>query len=274
MQGVLSLSKRDFSSGEADRTLWIDGTTPVFTSYYNSLPPVSYTYDDDSGNPVTVSVPRTQTAFETTLPMGSTAAKLILDLNKNLVAWVGYDQTGAFRVEPSQDDITDADKPILWAFDPQNSNLLGYTEAAKNAEVYNDIIVAGQGMDDTPVYGRATNYDPLSDTNANIIGLRTLKEDSADYWNSDQCISLAKWKLKRQSILQKSVSIESSQMFHLMENRLITVKRTDKEGSPVERHLIQSFSIPIGETGKMTINAASVNDYDIFATTSSINPVS
>ena len=49
-------------------------------------------------------------------------------------------------------------------------------------------------------------------------------------------------------------------MFHITENGLITIKRTDKIGSPKERHLIQSFSRPIGQTGNMTIEAISVKD--------------
>ena len=266
MQGVLRLSKKDFSKSVTDKSLWLDPVPPVFTAFYNDLPNVEYEYKGEI-----LSFPRTNTGFEVTNQMGETAATLLLSLNDNLVSWIGYDPTGTLRVEPSQDDVLDGDKAILWSFSPQNSNFLGMTESAKNTEVYNDIIISGEGMDDYPVYGRATNYDPLSDTNVNLIGLKTYKESGANYYNVQQCIDLASWKLKRQSILQKSVSIQSSQMFHLMENRLVTVQRTDKKGAPIERHLIQSFSLPLGETGSMTINATSVNDYQIATTTSSIN---
>ena len=50
-------------------------------------------------------------------------------------------------------------------------------------------------------------------------------------------------------------------MFHLQENNLVTVLRSDKQGSPIERHLIQSFSIPLSQTGQMSITATSVTDY-------------
>ena len=68
-------------------------------------------------------------------------------------------------------------------------------------------------------------------------------------------------------ILQKSVTINCAPMFHLVENGIVAVKRTDKEGSPVERHLIQSFTIPIAETGTMSINCTSVNDIPTFDVT-------
>lgn len=41
----------------------------------------------------------------------------------------------------------------------------------------------------------------------------------------------------------------------------------DKPGAPTEHHLIQGFSILIGQTGNMTINAVSVNDFPIAAMT-------
>ena len=52
-------------------------------------------------------------------------------------------------------------------------------------------------------------------------------------------------------------------MFHLQENQLVTVRRLDKPGYPTERHLINGFTIPIGETGKMTIQATSVQEFPI-----------
>ena len=50
-------------------------------------------------------------------------------------------------------------------------------------------------------------------------------------------------------------------MYHLDVNNLVTIIRTDKPGSPVERHLIQGFSRPLASTGSMTISCVSVNDF-------------
>jgi hypothetical protein len=44
---------------------------------------------------------------------------------------------------------------------------------------------------------------------------------------------------------------------------LVVIRRLDKAGSPFERHLINGFSIPLGQTGEMTINATSVSDFPI-----------
>jgi hypothetical protein len=204
-----------------------------------------------------------------TVTASNTFSELLLELNTIIAGLIGYDQTGALRVEPSQDSVSDSDKPILWYFTPENSQLLSVSESVNTSSIYNDVLIIGEGMSGYEVYGRATNYDPASDINVNLIGRRIYKENKAEYWNADQCVDLAEYYLKQMTVQNKSITIQCPQMFHLMENRLISVKRTDKPGSPVERHLIQSFSIPIGETGAMSINATSVCDKPLMTTTSS-----
>ena len=265
MSGVLSLSKYTLAA-TSDKTAMIDGTTPIYTPYYNDK---TYLASESDGS-ITEDIPMTSVPYTITESGGGTFASLLLSLNDVIVGMIGYDETGALRVEPSQDDVNDADKAVIWEFTPENSGFLGITETVKNTDVYNDVIVIGEGLTGHQVYGRATNYDAASDTNVNLIGKKTYREERAEYFNAKQCISLASWQLKRKTILQKSVSISSPQMFHLVENRLVSVKRTDKVGAPTEKHLIQSFSLPIGQTGAMSINCTSVNDYPVITTESSI----
>lgn len=261
MRGLLQRSKYDLEK-TTDSLKMIDNVTPVFTNYYDNK---KYQIKQGDGSvyvdPSITEIGMTDLPYDITENLGGTIANLMLALNQTFVGQCGYDCTGAFRVEPSQEDIDDSDKPILWTFSPKNSNLVGVTETLKNAETYNDVLITGESISGGEVWGRAKNFDPSSDTNINLIGIKTFTENKAEYWNAKQCSDLAKWYLKRKTVLQKSVTIECSQMFHLIENRLVTIKRTDKKGSPVERHLINSFSIPIGETGSMTINATSVNDF-------------
>lgn len=246
---IVSLLAEDKGNGVP-----VDRITPIFTEYYNDktqelpdgtvvsvvLSPYTLTVDSDSG----------------------TIADVVLGLAAMLNAWVGYDNTGALRVEPSQDDINDADKPILWTFTQNEAQLLGLTYTAKNTEVYNDYIVVGEQIDgNVQPAGRAQNLDPTSDTNINLIGRKTVRESKSDYATATQCRDYAAWKLKRSTVLQKSVSISCTQMFHLEENALVEVVRGDKKGSPTERHLIQGFTIPIAGDQPMTIECTSVADF-------------
>lgn len=234
----------------------VDNIQPLFTNYYNSqtttLPDGSvisdllmpYTYRCDSDN--------------------GTYADIILEMNKILAGWIGYDPTGRLRLDPSQDDILDVSKPILWTFTPTEQQFLGATYTVKNQDVYNDIIIKGESLTEYGnVAGRASNYDPASDTNINLIGMKTYREAASGYYSRRQCEDLAVFKLKRQTVLQKSVSISSSQLFHIQENQLVTILRPDKPGMPMERHLITGFTRPIGQTGQMTIQATSVQDFPI-----------
>lgn len=262
MASLLRFSKYDLAvDTTTDITRRIDNVIPVFTTYYNGK-----TYPlHNGGTAVMTNVP-----YDITTQAGGTIADMMLELNSILAGWIGYDVTGALRVDASQDDIDDSNKPILWNFTPQNSQLLGLSETTQNGAVCNEVIIAGEGFENYEIYGIASNYDPKSDTNIRIIGRRPYREAKASYWNAQQCVDLAEFYLKRKTVLQKSITLECAQMFHLVENSLVTVKRTDKAGSPTEKHLIQSFSLPLGEKGSMSINCVSVNDYPVISTTSSL----
>lgn len=234
----------------------VDSSAPIFTSFYNGK---TTTLPDGS------TVPLTNTPYTYRCDSeNGTYADIILEMNTMLAGWIGYDSFGQLRLSPSQDDILDQTKPIQWEFTPKNSTFLGATYSIKNSEVYNDIIIIGESLSEYgQTAGRATNYDPRSDTNANLIGLKTKRYAQSGYYTQDICESMAVFKLKRQSVLKKSVTIESTQMFHLQENNLVTIQRTDKPGNPVERHLIMGYSIPIAQTGNMSLDCCSVQDWPV-----------
>lgn len=247
-QPITALLSEDKGNG-----IPVDRVSPVYTDYYNGK---------------TQQLPDGTTVFVTDSPYtlrvdsdSGTIADVVLGLTGMLNAWVGYDNTGALRVDPSQDDLLDTAKPVAWQFKFEDFSFLGATYTIKNTEVYNDYTVVGEQLDDyTQPYGRATNTNPQSDTNVQTIGRKTIRENRAGFATNQQCQDLADWMLKRSSILQKSISISCSQILHINENELVEIVRTDKPGSPVERHLIMGFSRPLNGTEQMTIDAVSVND--------------
>lgn len=259
MRSVLRLSRKDFSNG-APLSECIDPVAPIFTTWYDGR-----TYTIADGNTAAM----TNVPYDMSFDTGSAFGDILLELAEVVAAWIGYDCTGALRVDASQDDINDSEKPVLWRFSPANSQLLGVSESVKNAEIYNDVLIVGEGLNDGEVWGRAVNVDPKSDTNVNLIGRRTFYEAKSNYWNATQCADLAGFYLKRKTVLQKAVTLRCSQMFHLQENNLVSVVRTDKQGSPEEKHLIQTISLPLGESDEMTLSCVSVNDLPDLLTTSS-----
>lgn len=249
MASILKLGKYD-AGNNSDYP--IDEVTPLFTNYYNGK---TQTLTD--GTVVNL----IDAPYDFISDASGTYADVLLGLAEMLAAWIGYNANGRLVVDASQDDIDDADKPTLWDYSTDEKQLLGIDYTHKNTEVYNDIIVVGAtGDDNVTPRGRAQDTEPTSSTCISRVGLKTKRIEMSNYYSDDICQSYADWMLKRYSVLQKSVTITSTQMFHIYENALITLKRTDKEGSPKERHLIQSFSRPIGQTGDMTIEAVSVKD--------------
>lgn len=234
----------------------VDAVTPIFTTYYDNK---TQTLPDGS----TASLVKSPYTLRVDSDDG-TYADVILGLSEMVNGLVGYDQTGALRIDPSQDDVLDTQKPVLWRFSTQEAQLLGATYTVKNTEVYNDYIVLGEQTSEyAQAAGRAQNLDPSSDTNVYLIGRKTFRETATGYYTETQCKDLAEWKLKRTAVLQKAVSISCTQMFHIVENNLVEITRTDKPGSPTERHLIQGFTRPLTSTGEMTISAVSVADFPI-----------
>ena len=230
-----------------------DRETPVFTEYYNGksqlLPdgttanvtdaPYDMTIDNDNG----------------------TVAEVILGLTDMLVADVGYDATGRLCVSPSQNDLLDSDKPIAWRFSLDEAQVTQLAYESKISDVRNDYIVVGMMADDnTQPAARVQNLDPMSDTNINLIGRRTERVSKPEFATQRICEDYAAWMLKRAAVLHKAVTVTCNQIFHLAVNELIEIVRTDRNDE-VERHLVQSFSIPLSSTQPMTITATSVHDF-------------
>lgn len=232
----------------------IDNVTPTFTDYYNSRITVNSSGQVRFNN---------QTPNEIRIEFGKTFADILLELNSLIAGWIGYDNTGTLNILPSENDIADQTKPIMWDYSTASKTFLGLTETSNIGDVYNEVTIIGESIDsDTSPVGRAINNDPNSDTSVGNIGLHSREPERASgYYTQQQCEALAAFRLKRSTVLQKSVTITSTQMFHLQENSLVTVQRTDKQGAPTERHLIQSFSLPIAQNRAMTITATSVTDY-------------
>lgn len=257
MASILLLDRYTMENNGANP---VDPVAPLFTDYYNGK---TQTLTDGT----VVSLITAPHDFISN--SAGTLAEVILGLNEMIAGDIGYNQVGRLVVNPSQDDILDTDKPILWEFTQDDKTLLGLTYSPKPTDVYNDVIVAGATSDTnaTPV-GRAQNTDPSSDTCISRIGLKTKRIEMSNYYSDQMCQDYADWQLKRMSVLSKQVTVSCTQMFHISENDLITVERADKPGSPVERHLITGFSRPISQTGAMTINCVSVNDIPLTLTES------
>ena len=228
----------------------VDPIMPNLSSYY-----LTKTYKDGETTYNAIDTP-----YEIRMEYGKTYADILLEFATILGAYIYYDVDGRLTIEPTQDDIVDSSKPILWTFTPNEQEFLSEDSSHDFGTFYNDIIVIGYTTNGKQAIGRAQNKNTVSPTSIPIVGIKTYPPyEDATYYTDEQCNELAEYYLKRQTIKQRSVQISSAPMFHLRENRLIECVRPytmEKEAL-----LISGYDLPIGTTGTMSITATSVNEF-------------
>jgi hypothetical protein len=234
----------------------IDNVLPALSSYYKNK---TVTIVNASGTSTTI--PILNAPYTIRIDADQSFADVILEIATMLVASVGYDHKGRFKLESTQTDIIDSTKPVLWEFKLTDGEFLGDTTTAMMAEVFNDIKVVGAIVNGLQATGRATNRNPASNNCVQRIGLKTLSLTNSKFYANQQCQELANYELKKRTILQNSIAFRSSQIFHLHENQLITLLRPDISATPTP-YLINGFTLPIGAMGEMSISATSVNQFN------------
>lgn len=201
-----------------------------------------------------------QCPYTATVERGQSYADVLLEYATILCANVYYDVDGRFVLEPvidTADDITDTNKEILWDYTVDEKTFLGLSQTYNFDKVYNDFIVLGNIVNGYQFKGRVQNRNLLSDTCVQAIGLKT-KEPYEDnqYTSDEQCIELAKYYAKTDTIIQKSATIPSVTLYHLDVDKLVTVSTPNNKMSK-ELFLITGFSL--SSSGTMSLNVSSVN---------------
>ena len=248
IRNLLKLSRyqNNFDSTK-DKSEMIDPLSPLLSPYYINK-------KDDGGNEVLLC------PYTAIVERGKTFADILLEYATILCANIYYDVNGRLVLEPmidSADDITDTNKEILWHYTVDEKTFLGLTQTYNFDKIHNDFIVLGNIMNGYQFKGRVQNKNPMSNTCVQKIGLRT-KEPIEDnqYVSDEQCIELAKYHAKTDTIMQKSGDISSITLYHLDVNKLVSIS-TPNNNMSKELFLITGFSL--SASGTMTLNVTSVN---------------
>lgn len=252
----LSRYKSDYSHTDILDEM-IDPIPPLLSSYYMTKTTVVNGFDKSV----------LECPYTATVERGGTFADVILEYATILCAHVYYDVNGRFVLEPmidTADDITDTNKEILWNYTVDEKTFLGLTQTFNFDKVYNDFIVLGNITNGYQFKGRVQNRNPMSNTCVQRIGLKSKPpyEDN-QYVSNQQCVELAKYYAKTDTILQKSGTINSITLYHLDVNKLVTVS-TPNNNMSKELFLISGFTL--STSGSMNINITSVNILRDFST--------
>ena len=251
---VTELLKLDRGNGRL-----LDDLPPILDSSYLTK---NTTVTDSSGNNSSVSVLSAPYTLRTEAE--NSYADVLLGINTMLVSTCGYDTMGylCFRSANTDKDDTSS-RPIAWEFTLTEREFYGATTTYNINEMCNDVRIIGAVSNGVQVSGRATNRNPASDCCVARVGYNTFTETQSKYYTCEQCNELAKYYLRRKTMVQKQVSFTSTPLYHLHEGDLVTILRPEVSGEP-EPYLVTGFTLPLGGTGAMTINAVSINDLNIY----------
>lgn len=251
IRGLLQISKyaNDFSQTRHASDM-IDPVPPLLSPYF-----LTKTTEVNGVQKSVLECP-----YTAVVERGKTFADILLEYATILCANIYYDANGRLVVEPMSDsveDIADTNKEIIWDYTVDEKVFLGLTQTYNFDKVYNDFIVLGNIVNGRQFKGRVQNRNPMSDTCVDKIGLKTKPpyEDN-QYVSDEQCVELAKYYAKADTIISKSGDIQSITLFHLDVNKLVTIS-TPNNNMSKELFLITGFSL--STKGTMTVNVTSVN---------------
>lgn len=261
----LSRFKDDFSKTD-DKDEMVDPALPLLSPSFENKVFGLTTIDKDTGEEITTTKSVLECPYTATVERGGTLADVLLEYATILCANIYYDVNGRLVLEPMIDtaeDITDTNKEILWHYTVDEKTFLGLTQKHEFEKIHNDFIVLGNITNGYQFKGRVQNRNVLSNTCVQKIGLRTREpyEDN-QYYSDAQCVELAKYYAKTDTILQKSGDISSVTLYHLDVNKLVSVS-TPNNNMSKELFLISGFSL--SASGEMTLNVASVNILEDFS---------
>ncbi len=239
----------------------LDPQPPLLSSYYVGKMDTRTTLDPDTGEKIEVTEEILKCPYTAKVERGKSYADVLLEYANILCANIFYDVNGRLVIEPridTADDITDTNKEILWDYTVENKVFLGLSQTYNFDKIYNDIIILGNVVNGYQFRARVQNRNPMSDTCVQKIGLKTKTpiEDN-QYYSDKQCQDLAIYHAKVDTILQKSGTIESTVLYHLDVNKLVSISTPNNDMSK-ELFLITGYSISTS-SDVMSLNVISVN---------------
>ena len=188
-----------------------------------------------------------------TLEKDSNYGEILTSFNDMLSTNMYYDIDGRLRVEP---EVADIYKETLWDYSMDYPHYQGGTRSISRKEVYNAVKVVGANVNGDLATGYSENNNPISDFSIAKLGYtRIFKLNDANIPNDDYAQQRSDYELKKLMAWFSSMTFNSIPLFHFDVDKIITIT-SDNLKLEHERHLLNSFSIPLNASGgKMNCNA-------------------
>lgn len=255
--------------------------TPTWTRYYfnenmviDNIEPLLNNWfltEDKLG------IARVLMPYSITKKLGSTIEDILLEINTILGGNIYYDRTGRLVLEPTQNQIEDSDKEVVWDFIEGDGVFSDFQGTYDFEGVYNQVVAQGTIVDSGTYTVWVQNNDPMSPVSVDRIGTKTIvydnlgtydyrsfmerlnvDEETAISYVKENLEDYAKWLLKKHTALHHTGVIKCLPLHHLDVNQVVRV--TLKDGV-TNKYLINSIDIPLNSTDEMSINVVSIYEW-------------
>lgn len=192
--------------------------------------------------------------YDITKNAGSTVSDMLLDIAFSVSANLYYNVNGNLVLSPYTQDNQ---KGSFYDYTYLDFNYIGASKTKKNSAIYNACQLVADNTQNSlvPIISEAQNND-LSDPNSiPNLGIKKVKPIT-DYvkgiTTQDEADLRTNWELQLASRKQSAITISGVPLYGLDVDNVIRMS-DDFIDSDNERFLLNSFSLPIGTSGEMSL---------------------
>ncbi len=193
-----------------------------------------------------------------TLEKEDNYGEILTSFNDMLSCNMYYDLDGRLRVEP---EIADIYKENLWDYTIEYPHYQGGTRTISRKNVYNAVKVIGANVNGDLATGYSENKNPTSEFSIQRLGYKRIKKiPDSNIPNDSYAQQRSDYELKKLMAWFSSISFLSIPLFHFDVDKIVTLT-SDNLQLEHERHLLNSFSIPLNASGgKMNCDATKASE--------------
>jgi len=183
---------------------------------------------------------------------------LLIELANMISCDIYYGVEGNLIVRSGIRDISQVNKPTLWTYSDKEWEYLSNVTTYDFTKVKNRVTVCGANINSEALCVQtAENTNPQSPTRISLIGVRQYYLEDSNIYSDELAKQRAEYELNKFSILQQTISIDSTFMIHLDVNNCIALN--DGFFNYYDnRFVIQSIAIPLHPNSTITIECTNI----------------
>lgn len=191
---------------------------------------------------------------------GSTLGEMILDIGTILNAEVFYNSLGNLCFININETIDDSSKQTLWYYTENEREYNSSSLTYDFENVINEVQVVGDYVNNNLSYAYIQNTNPESPICIQRIGRRIKYVEDTNIYNNHLASDRAKYELRKNTLLNTSISVTVSFNPLLFVNNLIGLEDSFFEYQR-QKFLIQTLSYNISTEGTMNISCTNVQNF-------------